>query len=174
LHGAAAGPPIGLTVTVAVSAVATDGIEEMTRVLPDTVKHPGAAAPGQGSRTVGVPAFCWAVVPISIAVAPVMLVPEIVTVFPPAIVLVAGLSVTPDGAVGSVPAVVLVAMPGLPSEEDAVTVVPDWTVLAVTLELVTMPSTVMVGSEAPAANGVALSVQVTVCPDGDPQVQPDP
>ena len=143
-------------------------------MLPDTVKQPGAAAPGQGSRTVGVPAACWAVVPISIAVAAVMFAPEIVTAFPPAIVPVAGLRVTPDGAAGSVPAVVLVAMPGLPSEEDAVTVVPDWIVPAVTLELVTMPCTVIAGSVVPAANGVALSVQVIVCPDGAAQVQPEP
>ena len=87
-------------------------------------------------------AACWAVVPISIAVAPAKFVPEIVTALPPAVGPVAGLSVTPDGAAGSVPAVVLVAMPGSPSEKDTVTVLPDWIVLAVTLELVTMPCTV--------------------------------
>ena len=120
------------------------------------------------------PACCWLVVPISIAVAPEMLVPETVTSFPPAIVPEAGLTVTPDGPVGTVPAAAVVASPGLPSVEDAVAFELDWIVDAVTPEAVTMPSTVIAGSDVPAANGVALSVQVITCPDGAAQVQPDP
>ena len=38
----------------------------------------------------------------------------------------------------------------------------------------TIPSTVIAGREAPAANGVELLVQVITCPDGAAQVQPDP
>ena len=37
-----------------------------------------------------------------------------------------------------------------------------------------MPSTVIAGGDVPTANGVALSVQVIVCPDGAAQVQPEP
>ncbi len=37
-----------------------------------------------------------------------------------------------------------------------------------------MPSTVIAGSDVPAANGVALLVQVITCPDGAAQVQPEP
>ena len=61
------------------AALTRAGIEEMTRVLPLTVKHPGAAAPAQGRRVTGVPACCWAVVPISMAVAVAMLLPSTVT-----------------------------------------------------------------------------------------------
>jgi hypothetical protein len=103
-----------------------------------------------------------------------MLVPETVTVFPPEIDPEAGLRVTPDGAVGTVPALAELAYPGLPSAEDAVTTVPDWIVDEVTPDAVTIPSTVMAGREAPAANGVALLVHVITCPDGAAQVQPDP
>ena len=143
----------------------------MDRVLPDTVKHPGR--PGRAGQQDG-------------RVAGLLLGrsadldrgragdvrAEIVTAFPPAMLPVAGLSITPDGAVGSVPAVVLAAMPGLPSEENAVTVVPDWTVLAVTPEVVTMPCTVIAGSDAPAANGVAPSVQVIVSRTGPRRSSP--
>jgi hypothetical protein len=103
-----------------------------------------------------------------------MLVPETVTVFPPAIVPETGLTVTPDGPVGTVPAVAELAKPGLPSAEDAVAFEPDWIVVEVTPDAVTMPSTVSAGSEVPAANGAALSVQVITCPDGAEQVHPDP
>jgi hypothetical protein len=103
-----------------------------------------------------------------------MLVPETVTVFPPAIVPATGLTATPDGPVGTVPAVAELANPGLPSDEDAVAVEPDWIVAEVTPDAVTMPSTVSGGSEVPAANGAALLVQVITCPDGAKQVQPDP
>ena len=51
---------------------------------------------------------------------------------------------------------------------------PDWIVAEVTPDAVTMPSTVIGGREVPAANGVALLVQVITCPDGAAQVQPDP
>src|SRR5580704_16101046 len=103
-----------------------------------------------------------------------MLVPETVTLLPPEMVPEVGLTVTPDGAVGTVPAVAEVANPGLPSVEDAVTFEPDWIVAEVTPDAVTMPSTVSGGSELPAANGAALLVQVITCPDGAKQVQPDP
>src|ERR1700733_9783454 len=103
-----------------------------------------------------------------------MLVPETVRSFPPAIVPATGLTVTPDGAVGSVPAIAGLANPGLASAEDAVAFEPDRIVDEVTPEAVTMPSTVSGGREAPAANGAALSVQVITCPDGGEQVQPDP
>ena len=58
--------------------------------------------------------------------------------------------------------------------EDAVAFELDWIVDEVTPDAVTMPSTVIAGSDVPAANGLALSVQVTTCPDGAAQVQPDP
>src|ERR1700722_8652907 len=103
-----------------------------------------------------------------------MLVPETVTVFPPAIVPEAGLTVTPDGPVGTVPAAAELASPGLPSADDTVAFEPDWIVDAVTPDAVTMPSMVRAGREVPAANGAALLVQVITCPDGAEQVQPDP
>ncbi len=68
----------------------------------------------------------------------------------------------------------MLANPGLPSVEDTVAFEPDWIVDEVTPDAVTMPSTVIAGREVPAANGVALSVQVITCPDGAAQVQPDP
>src|SRR5580692_3860416 len=103
-----------------------------------------------------------------------MLLPEIVTALPPDIVPDVELRVIPDGAVGTVPAVALVAMPGLPSAEDAVAVELDWIFEEVTPDAVTMPSTVIGGSDAPAANGVLLSVQVITWPTGAAQVQPVP
>jgi hypothetical protein len=62
----------------------------------------------------------------------------------------------------------------LPSADEAVATEPDATVEEVTPDAVTMPSTVMGASEAPAANGVLLSVHVITCPDGAAQVQPGP
>jgi hypothetical protein len=103
-----------------------------------------------------------------------MLVPETVTLLPPAIVPETGLTVTPDGPVGTVPAVAVAASPGLPSAEDAVAFEPDWIVVEVTPDAVTMPSTVRAGREVPAANGAELLVQVITCPDGAAQVHPDP
>src|ERR1700722_11254700 len=118
--------PSVTTDTFTVAPAATAGIEEMSRVpLPLTVKHPAAEPDAHGSSTTGVPACCWAVVPISIAVAPEMLVPDTVTSFPPAIAPVTGLTATPDGPVGTVPAAAVVANPGLPSAEDAVAFEPD-------------------------------------------------
>jgi hypothetical protein len=103
-----------------------------------------------------------------------MLVPETVTVFPPEMLPEAGLTVTPDGPVGTVPPVAELANPGLPSADDTVTDEPDWIVDEVTPDPVTIPSTVIAGSEVPAANGAELSVQVITCPDGAAQVQPGP
>jgi hypothetical protein len=103
-----------------------------------------------------------------------MLVPDTVTSFPPAIAPETGLTVTPEGAVGTVPAAAEAANPGLPSAEDAVAFEPDWIVDEVTPDAVTMPETVSAGSELPAANGVALSVHVITCPDGGAQAQPGP
>ena len=118
--------PSVTTVTFTVVGVGTAGIEEMLRLpFPFTVKHPGAGPDGHGSSTTGVPACCWLVVPISIAVAPEMLLPDIVTAFPPEIVPVAGVREIPDGDAGSVPAVAVPAYPGRPSAEDAVATVPD-------------------------------------------------
>jgi hypothetical protein len=151
-------------------------MEEILRLpFPFTVKQPAAATfDGHGSRTAGVPACCWLVVPISIAVAPEMSLPVTVTALPPAIVPEVGLTVMPDGVAGSVPADAVEAIPGLPSAEDAVATVPDWIVDEVTPDAVTIPSTVIAGREVPAANGAELSVQVITCPDGAAQVHPDP
>jgi hypothetical protein len=161
-------------VTLTVEDAATAGIEEILRLLPFTVKQPTAGPDAHGSRTTGVPACCWLVVPISIAVAPETLLPETVTAPPPEMLPETGLTVTPDGAVGSVPPVAELASPGMPSAEDAVTVELDWIVDEVTPNAVTIPSTVSGGRDVPAANGVELSVQVMTCPDGAEQVQPDP
>src|ERR1700684_1929075 len=121
--------PSVTTVTCTVADAATAGNEEISRLpLVFTVKHPAAEPDAHGSSTTGVPACCWLVVPISIAVAPEILVPETVTSFPPAIAPDTGLTVTPDGPVGTVPAVAGLTSPGLPSTEDAVAFEPDWMV----------------------------------------------
>src|ERR1700722_13125354 len=103
--------PSVTTVTFTVTGAATAGMEEMLRVLPLTVKQPAAGTfAGHGRRTTGVPACCWLVVPISIAVAPAMLLPDTVTALPPANVPEVGLRVMPDGVVGSVPADAVVSV----------------------------------------------------------------
>src|ERR1044072_9631764 len=72
------------TVAPTVAGLARAGIDGMTRFCPLTVKQPVVAPPLHGNSVTGVPACCSAVVPISIAVAPVMFEPLIVTVPPPA------------------------------------------------------------------------------------------
>jgi hypothetical protein len=56
--------PLVTTVTVSVAAAATEGIDGMVRVpFPFAVKQPLVWPVAHGSRTDGVPACCWLVVP---------------------------------------------------------------------------------------------------------------
>ena len=156
------------------AALTRAGIEEMTRVLPLTVKHPGAAAPAQGKRVTGVPACCWAVVPISMAVAAVMLLPSTVTDPPPAIGPIPGVTVTPPGAAGTVPAVMMVSDPVAPSADATEVIEEFWITDEVMPAVVTMATTVIAGRVVPLAKDEALVVQVIVFPTAAAQTQPLP
>jgi hypothetical protein len=103
-----------------------------------------------------------------------MLVPLMVTVPPPAMTPVAGLAVTPLGAVGSVPPDAVESVAGSPSADDTVVGEVVWTNVDATLAPVTIATTVSVGRAVPLVKEEPLVVQVMVCPTGDWQIQPVP
>jgi hypothetical protein len=142
----------------------------MSRLLSlVTVKQPGADAAHRTSA-VGVPAVNSAAVPISMAVAPLRLVPLTVTsLFPPAAPLAGDTPVT-FGAAGSVPAGALDDVAGLASLEDAIAEVLAWICAGVMLAEVTTPFTVIV----PLVNGLVLFVHDICCPLGAPHAHPAP
>src|ERR1700733_2607585 len=108
-----------------------------------TVKQPGAEA-GHNTTVAGVPAVNSAAVPISMAVAPLRLVPVTVTSLPPPAAPLAGETPVTTGAAGTVPAGALDDVAGLASEEDAIALVLDWIRAGVTLPEVTTPFTTIV------------------------------
>ena len=124
-----------------------------------TVKQPGAADAHRFS-VVGVPAANSAAVPISMAVAPLRLVPVTVTSLPPPAAPLVGLTPVTTGAAGTVPAGALDDVAGLASAEDATALVLDWIRAGVTLLEVTTPFTVIV----PVVNGLVLLVHDICCP----------
>jgi hypothetical protein len=151
------------TVIPTEAAEARDGIDEITIDPPETVKHPAAATPpGHGRSTTGVPPVCSAVVPISTAVASAMFVPVRVTAPPPDIAPRAGVAVIPAGALGSVPTLVTESLSGFASMDETRAVDAFCTVVAVMLELVTIPTTVIAGRAVPLAKEEAVVVHVTV------------
>src|ERR1700730_19294697 len=80
------------------------GMSGMSRLIPlVTVKQPGAEA-GHDTTVAGVPAANSAAVPISMAVAPLRLVPVTVTSMSPAAGPLIGVTRTTTGAAGTVPA----------------------------------------------------------------------
>src|SRR5579872_534753 len=143
---------------------------EMSRLMPLlTVKQPGAGE--EHTTTVaGVPAANSAVVPISMAVAPPRLVPVTVTSLPPPAGPLTGVTAMTTGAAGTVPAGALDDVPGLPSLEDATTLVALWIRAGVTVPEVTTPFTVIV----PLVNGLVLFVHDICCPLGAPHTHPVP
>src|SRR5580700_5377257 len=146
------------------------GMSEMSRLVAlVTVKQPGAGDE-QSTRVVGVPAVNSAAVPISMAVAPLRLVPLTVTSFAPPAAPLAGLMPATAGAAGTVPGGALDDVAGLASPEDATAVVLDWTSAGVTLLEVTTPFTVIV----PLVNGLVLFVHDICCPLGAPHTHPVP
>jgi hypothetical protein len=74
------------------------------------------------------------------------------------------------GAAGTVPAGALDDVPGLPSLEDATTLVALWIRAGVTVAELTTAFTVIV----PAVNGVVLFVHDICCPLGAPHTHPGP
>jgi hypothetical protein len=143
---------------------------EMSRLVAlVTVKQPGPADEHR-FRVVGVPAANSALVPTSMAVAPLRLVPVTVTSLPPPAGPLVGLMPVTFGAAGTVPAGALDDVAGLASAEDATTVVLDWITAGVTLLEVTTPFTVIV----PVVNGLVLFVHEICCPDGAPHTHPGP
>src|ERR1700735_756996 len=146
------------------------GIDEMSRLVALlTVKQPGADA-AHRLRVAGVPAANSAAVPISMAVAPLRLVPLTLTsLFPPAGPL-DGVRPVTAGAAGTVPAGALDDVAGLASPEEATAVVLVWTRAGVTPPEVTTALTVIV----PLVNGLVLFVHDTCCPLGAPHTHPVP
>src|SRR6476469_7903876 len=152
------------TVTDTVAAPGLAGMGEMYRAFPTTVKQPGAEAPGHGSRTTGVPAFCSAVVPISMAVARVTLVPPTSTPPPPATLPLEGTTRMPDGPDGRAVVAEVVAVAGELR----------WTSAEVTCAEVTMATTVITGRAVPLVKLEPLVVQVIDSPTGFAHTQPVP
>ena len=145
-------------------------MDEMSRLVElETVKQP-AAAEAHRFRVVGVPAANSAAVPISMAVAPLRLVPLTVTSSPPPAGPLVGLMLVTAGADGTVPAGALDDVAGLASAEDAIAVVLDWIMAGVTLPDLTTPFTVMV----PLVNGLVVLVHEICCPLGAAHVHPVP
>src|SRR6476469_1384545 len=162
------------TVTDTVAAPGLAGMGEMYRAFPTTVKQPGAEAPGHGSRTTGVPAFCSAVVPISMAVARVALVPPTSTPPPPATLPLEGTTRMPDGPAGRAVVAEVVSVAGLASAEVAVAGALLWTSAEVTFAEVTMATTVITGRAVPLVKLEPLVVQVIDSPTGFAHTQPVP
>src|SRR5450432_1943823 len=133
-----------LTTLTWTEAAVWAGMLEMSRLVAlVTVKQPGAAE-AHRFRVVGVPAANSAVVPISMAVAPLRLVPVTVTSLPPPAAPLVGLIPVTLGAAGTVPAGALDEVAGLASAEDATAVLLDWTIAGVTLLDFTTPFTMIV------------------------------
>src|ERR1700684_2635624 len=107
------------------------------------VKQPAAGAE-QRLSVAAVPALNSAVVPISIAVAPLRLLPLIVTELPPPAAPLVGDRLVTIGAEGVVPAGALDDMAGPASLDDATTLLAVWIKDEVTLLPVTIALTVMV------------------------------
>src|SRR5450432_159241 len=146
------------------------GMAEMSRLVPlVTVKQPGAGAE-HNVTVAGVPAANSAVVPISMAVAPLRLVPVTLTSLPPPAGPLAGVTARTTGAAGTVPAGALGDVAGLASLEDASALVLLWIRAGVTAAEFTTPFTVIV----PLVNGLVLFVHDTCCPLGAPHTHPVP
>ena len=142
----------------------------MSRLIPlVTVKQPGPEAE-HNTTVAGVPAANSAVVPISMAVAPLRLVPVTVTSLPPPAAPLIGMTAMTTGGAGTVPAGALDDVAGLASPEDATAVVLLWIRAGVTVLEVTTPLTVTV----PLVNGLVLFVHDTLCPLGAPHTHPTP
>src|ERR1022692_2280715 len=146
------------------------GMAEMSRLMPlVTVKQPGAGA-GHSTTVAGVPAANSAAVPISMAVAPLRLVPVTVTSLPPPAGPLVGMTARTTGAAGTVPAGAFGDVAGLASLEDATALVLPWTRAGVTAAEFTTPFTVIV----PLVNGLVLFVHDICCPLGAPHTHPAP
>src|SRR6202035_717986 len=145
-------------------------MSEMSRLVAlVTVKQPGAGDE-HSTRVVGVPPANSAAVPTSMAVAPLRLVPLIVTSLPPPAGPLVGLMPVTFGAAGTVPAGALDEVAGLASPEDATALVLVWIRAGVTPMEFTTPFTVIV----PLVNGLVLLVHEICCPDGAPHTHPGP
>src|ERR1700681_4695875 len=147
--------------TLTCTAPATwPGISEMSRLVAlVTVKLPAAADEHKVMVTAW-PAANSAAVPISMAVAPPRLVPVTVTSLPPPAGPLTGVTAMTAGAAGTVPAGALYDDPGLPSLEDATTLVALWIRAGVTVPELTTAFTVIV----PLVNGLVLFVHDICCP----------
>src|SRR5580693_716580 len=146
------------------------GISRMSRLMPlVTVKQPGAEAE-HNTTVAGVPAANSAAVPISMAVAPLRLVPVTVTSLAPPAGPLVGVTAVTAGAAGTAPAGALDDVAGLPSLEDATTLVALWIRAGVTAPELTTAFTVIF----PLVNGVVLFVHDICCPLGAPHTHPGP
>ena len=142
----------------------------MSRLMPlVTVKQPGAEA-GHSTTVAGVPAANSAAVPISMAVAPLRLMPVTVTSPPPPAGPLVGATAMTTGPAGTVPAGALDDIAGLASAEEATAAVALWIRAGVTAPELTTPLTVIV----PLVNGLVLFVHEICCPLGAPHTHPVP
>src|ERR1700722_3845332 len=122
-----------LTTRTANAPAGWPGIAEMSRLVsPVTVKQPGAGDEHRFS-VVGFPAVNSAAVPISMAVAPLRLVPVTVTSLPPPAAPLVGETPVTTGAAATVPAGALDDVAGPPSAEDTTALLADWIRAGVTL-----------------------------------------
>src|ERR1700683_823228 len=126
------------------------GMSEMSRLMPRGPRNKPHPEAEHSTTVAGVPAANSAAVPISMAVAPPRLVPVTVTSMSPAAGPLVGVTAMTNGAAGTVPAGAVDDVPGLPSLEDATTLVALWIRAGVTVPELTTPFTVIV----PLMNGL--------------------